>query len=49
MSDRFNARLHHRLGLIHDTVEAAFLNAGMLLSTLALLMFVFLTLWVFGR
>lgn len=45
MSSRLNARLHHHLGLIHDSVEGAFLRAGMLLSTLALLVVVYLMLW----
>ena len=49
MSGRLNARLHHRLGLIHDTVEGAFLRAGMLLSTLALLVVVYLMLWFLQR
>jgi hypothetical protein len=42
MGGRLNARLHHRFGLIHDSVEGAFLRAGMVLSTLAVLMLWFL-------
>jgi len=49
MSGRLNARLHHQLGLIHDTVEGAFLSIGMLLSTLAMLIVVFLTLMLLER
>ena len=49
MSGRLHARLHHHLGMIHDGVEGAFLRAGMLLSTLALLLFVFLALWFLQR
>ena len=49
MSGRLNARFHHHLGMINDTVEGAFLRAGMLLSTLALLIVVFLTLWFLQR
>lgn len=49
MSYRLNARLHHRLGLIHDSVEGAFLRAGTVLSTLALLIVVYLMLWFLQR
>ena len=49
MPSRLNARLHHQLGLIHDTVEGAFLRAGMVLSTLALLVVVYLMLWFLQR
>ncbi len=46
MSSRLNARLHHQLGLIHTTVESAFLTAGTLLATLAMLVAVYITLMV---
>ncbi|HLK49005.1 MAG TPA: hypothetical protein VKT49_12770 [Bryobacteraceae bacterium] len=49
MSYRFNARLHHRFGLIHDSVEGAFLRAGIVLSTLALLIIVYVMLWFLER
>ena len=49
MSDRLNARLHHHLGTIHDSVEGAFLRAGMVLSTLALLVVIYLMVWFLGR
>lgn len=49
MPGRLNARLHHKFGMIHDTVEGAFLRAGMLLSTLALLVVVYLMLWFLER
>jgi hypothetical protein len=49
MSGRLNTQLHHRLGLIHDTMEGAFLRAGMLFSTLALLVVVYLMLWFLQR
>jgi len=49
MSGRFNARLHHQLGLIHTTIEGAFLTAGMLLSTLAMLIVVWVALMFLGR
>jgi hypothetical protein len=49
MSGRLNTRFHHHLGTIHDGVEGAFLRAGMLLSTLALLVVVYLMLWFLER
>jgi hypothetical protein len=49
MTGRINARLHHHLGSLHDSVEGAFLRAGMLLSTLALLVIVYLMLWLLGK
>ena len=49
MAGRLNARLHHQLGMIHTTIEGAFLSAGMLLYTLALLIIVFLAVWSVGK
>jgi hypothetical protein len=49
MSSRLNSRLHHQLGVIHDTLEGAFLSAGMMLSTLIVLFVVYVTLMLMGR
>jgi len=49
MSGRLNARFHHQLGLIHTTIEGAFLTAGMVLSTLVMLIVVWVTLMLMGR
>jgi len=49
MSIRANARFHHQLGLIHTTVENAFLAAGMVFSTLAMLIIVWVTLMLLAR
>ena len=49
MAARFNARLHHQLGLIHNTIEGAFLSAGMVLATLAMLVLVYVTLMLMER
>lgn len=49
MSGRLNPRLHHPLGLIHTTVESAFLTAGPVLATLTLLVIVYITLYFLGR
>ena len=48
MSGRLNTRLHSHFGVI-QTVESAFLTAGMVLSTLAMLLVVYITLWFLGR
>ena len=42
MSGRHHLRLHGHLGMIHTTVEGAFLTAGVLLSTLVTLLVVYL-------
>ena len=49
MSGRLNARLHHQLGLVHTTIEGAFLTTGIVLSTLAMLIVVWITLMFLGR
>ena len=49
MSGRLNQRLHHPLGLIYTTIESAFLTAGTVLATLALLVVVYITLYFMGR
>ena len=49
MSGRLNARLHNQLGLIHTTVESAFLTTGTVLATLAVLVVVYITLFLLGR
>ena len=49
MSGRLNARLHHQLGSFHTTIEGAFLTAGMVLSTLAMLVVVWITLMFLAR
>ena len=49
MSGRLNARLHNQFGLIHTTVESAFLTTGTVLATLAMLVIVCIALFVLGR
>jgi hypothetical protein len=49
MSGRLNARLHHHFGIIHDSIESVFLRAGILLSTLALLITIYVMLWFLAR
>jgi hypothetical protein len=49
MSDRFHGRLHHSWGMIHTTVEGAFLTAGLVLSTLVTLLAVCAAVWMMGR
>jgi len=41
MASRLHGRLHNHMGLIHTTVEGAFLTAGMVLSTLVTLLVVY--------
>ena len=40
---------HHRMGLIHTTVEGAFLTAGMLLSTVVTLLVVYVAIQFLAR
>ena len=49
MPGRLNTRLHSGLGMIHTTVEGAFLTTGMLLSTLLVLVFVYVAVLFLGR
>ena len=49
MSGRLHARLHDHLGMIHTTVEGAFLTTGMVLSTLVTLFAVCAAVWVLER
>ncbi len=44
MSGRLHGRLHSHLGMIHTTVEGAFLTAGMVLSTLVTLLVVYIAI-----
>lgn len=49
MSAKLHGRLHSHLGMIHTTVEGAFLTAGMVLSTLVTLLIVFIAISVLAR
>ena len=49
MSGRLHGRLHSHLGMIHTSVEGAFLTAGMVLSTLVTLLVVCFAVWCLGR
>ena len=49
MSAKLHDRLHNQLGMIHTTVEGAFLTAGMLLSTIVTLLIVFIAIAFLAR
>ena len=49
MPGRLHGRLHNPWGMIHTTVEGAFLTAGMVLSTLAMLLVVYIAVSMLGR
>ena len=49
MSGRYHGRLHSPWGMIHTTVEGAFLTAGMVLSTLVTLLAVYVAICWMGR
>ena len=49
MSAKLHGRLHNPWGMIHTTVEGAFLTAGMVLSTLVTLLIVFIAIAVLAR
>ena len=48
MLGRWNMRPHSHFGLIHS-IETAFLTSGMVLSTLAMLVVVYIVLWFLAR
>ena len=49
MPGRIHGRLHNPWGMIHTTVEGAFLTAGLVLSTLVTLLAVYAAIWLMGR
>ena len=49
MSGRLHARLHSQFGFIHTSIESAFLTSGMVLSTLLVLVVVYVVLLFLGR
>jgi len=49
MPGRSHGRLHNPWGMIHTTVEGAFLTAGLVLSTLVTLLAVYAAIWLIGR
>ena len=49
MSTKLHGRPHSHLGMIHTTVEGAFLTSGMVLSTLVTLLVVYIAILFAGR
>ena len=49
MAGKLHGRLHNHFGMIHTTVEGAFLTAGMVLSTLVTLLVVCVAVWILER
>jgi hypothetical protein len=49
MSAKLHGRLHNHLGMIHTTVEGAFLTAGMVLTTVVTLLIVFVAISFLAR
>lgn len=49
MSGRLHGRFDSHLGMIHTSVEGAFLTAGMVLSTLVTLLVVCIAVWCLER
>jgi len=49
MSGKMHGRLHSHLGFVHTSIESVLLTSGMLLSTLAMLVLVYVVLLFMGR
>ncbi|GEM_PF-3200368 len=49
MSGRLHARMQSQLGFIHTSIESVFLTSGMVLSTLAMLVLVYVVLLFLER
>lgn len=49
MTNRLQARLHQQMGVIHTTIENAFLTMGFVLATLITLLVVCGAMWLLER
>lgn len=49
MTNRLHAKFHHQLGIIHTTIEGAFLTMGFMLATLVTLLVVCGAIWLLER
>jgi heme/copper-type cytochrome/quinol oxidase subunit 4 len=49
MTNHLHGKLHHQLGIIHTTIESAFLTMGFVLATLITLLVVCGSIWLLER
>lgn len=49
MTNRLHAKFHQQLGIVHTTIESAFLTMGFVLATLITLLVVCGAMWLFER